>query len=190
MKITVTTVRARGVFRRPDAHMMRMLALVMKRRTLGPGSIPTVTFLSDTGYSTGIPGYASASIQMWIRAPARVTKKARGRGMASAPVGIAPARTASWVPAVASADITTAPEILCANPPCVNIKSAGDLSEIIRKNISASAMTAPMIAKGRREDELPAVRKKITVIMAWESASTPHVYPVDLLKDAEMTDLR
>ena len=51
-------------------------------------------------------------------------------------------------------------------------------------------MTAPMIAKGRREDELPAVRKKITVIMAWESASTPQVYPVDLLKDAEMIDLR
>jgi hypothetical protein len=46
-----------------------------------------------------------------------------------------------------------------------------------------------MMAKGRREDELPTERKIITVIMAWESTSTPQVYPVDLLKGAER-DLR
>jgi len=42
-----------------------------------------------------------------------------------------------------------------------------------------------MTAKGMKEEVLPAARKIITAIRAWESASTSHGCPIDLKKNAD-----
>jgi hypothetical protein len=106
-------------------------------------------------------------------------------GIVMTEAGITPKRDASQIPAAARADITAAPGILWATPPWVNRYKAGDLSDSIIKKISVSRMTAPIIAKGRRDEGLPAARKSVTVTRAWESASTSQVCEAYLQKGAD-----
>ena len=113
-----------------------------------------------------MPGYASTSIPRWTRLPARSTKNPVNMGIVITEAGITPKRDASQIPAAARADITPAPGILWATPPWVNRYRAGDLSDSIIKNISASRMTAPMTAKGRRDEGLPKARKSVAVTRA------------------------
>jgi len=87
-------------------------------------------------------------------------------GIVTMEAGITPKRDASKIPAAARADIPTAPGILWATPPWVNRYRAGDLSDNIIKNKSASRMTAPMIAKGIRDEGLPRARKSVAVTRA------------------------
>src|SRR5512137_21279 len=95
MMIARAIPRERDVLTHPANHATKILPEDIKRKILGPGSTPAVTFLSDKGYSKGIPGYASASIPRWIRAPARITKNAGAGATVRFFAGIAPARNAS-----------------------------------------------------------------------------------------------